>query len=213
MTPSYYDPLHLNIKIKSLMEAHKITLSKLSEETGVPVATIKRLESDSKANPTISTLIPIAHFFNISLNELIDISDDKPIVSTIEYDNRLVKVPVFAMNDLLKTKKKHTSIGCVYLESENPDKKFAIYMSLDFLGELEGESLSNTCLIINAEKKPKNRSYILVEKISIKKISLKILLIEDDILYLKPINKDFKSILFSEDYRIIGVVEKIIYSL
>src|SRR5579863_7222932 len=53
------------------MEDNRISLSVLHRNTGIAIPTIKRLQSDPTTNPTITTLLPIAHFFNISISQLI----------------------------------------------------------------------------------------------------------------------------------------------
>ena len=57
--------------LPKLLKDNNIKPQVLSKETGVPLVTINRLMKDVKANPTISTLLPISRYFNININQLI----------------------------------------------------------------------------------------------------------------------------------------------
>lgn len=57
--------------LERLMKQHNVSLKQLAQEVGVPAANISRLKNDSSSNPTLSTLIPIAKFFDVSVSELI----------------------------------------------------------------------------------------------------------------------------------------------
>jgi transcriptional regulator with XRE-family HTH domain len=62
--------------LSKLMEENGIDDAILARNTGVPAATIARLRANPKANPTASTLRPLAKFFNLSVSQLL--GDDDP---------------------------------------------------------------------------------------------------------------------------------------
>ncbi len=67
----------LSAILNHLMAESKIDGVQLSRRTGIPVTTINRLrKNDADNNPTLSTLVPLAHFFAITVSQLIG---DEPI--------------------------------------------------------------------------------------------------------------------------------------
>ncbi len=55
--------------IKAL-KSRGITTAKLSQDIGLPEITINKIRNGQNKNPTISTLLPIINYFNISLDYL-----------------------------------------------------------------------------------------------------------------------------------------------
>ena len=62
---------HLSKNLNHLMQYHNSSVIKLSQATGIPASTIKKLRNGENINPTLTTLIPITEHFNISLDKLI----------------------------------------------------------------------------------------------------------------------------------------------
>ena len=54
-----------------LMVEGDIDDASLSRETGIPASTISRMRLNTEANPTASTLRPIAKYFSISISQLL----------------------------------------------------------------------------------------------------------------------------------------------
>lgn len=63
--------------LSELMKTNKVTYLDLAHGTGVPPTTIHRLIHDPACNPTLSSLIPIAKFFNLSISQLL--KEESPI--------------------------------------------------------------------------------------------------------------------------------------
>src|SRR5581483_6132788 len=61
----------LSKNLSLLMFENNIDSPTLSRYTNVPVATINRLKANPASNPTLASLLPIANYFSISLNQLI----------------------------------------------------------------------------------------------------------------------------------------------
>ena len=62
----------LGERIKKLMELRGLSKADLSKQTGVPAATIEYLVDGSTYNPRIATLLPIANYFQVSLDYLVE---------------------------------------------------------------------------------------------------------------------------------------------
>ena len=56
--------------LNRLIKKNNLSESKLAKIIKVPKSTINRLTSGKTANPRVSTLIEIADYFNISLDQL-----------------------------------------------------------------------------------------------------------------------------------------------
>ncbi len=57
--------------LHKLMSNTRLTASELGRHLNLPAATIKKIRTGENKNPTITTLIPIAKYFNITISELI----------------------------------------------------------------------------------------------------------------------------------------------
>lgn len=61
----------LNERLSGLMKDRAVSLTMLHRGTGVPLPTLKRLQSDPAANPTIGILLPVARFFGVTVDQLV----------------------------------------------------------------------------------------------------------------------------------------------
>src|SRR3712207_5634416 len=58
-------------RLRALRQQRRLTLTQLSEETGVSVSTLSRLESGQR-RPTLELLLPLARAHRVPLDELVD---------------------------------------------------------------------------------------------------------------------------------------------
>lgn len=63
---------YLRENVNYIMEQSRISAIQLSRGTNLPLSSIKKIRNGSNPNPTIATLLPIARFFKISIEELMD---------------------------------------------------------------------------------------------------------------------------------------------
>ena len=68
--------LSLGDVLSLLMTECDIDDAKLSREVSIPASTISRMRLNPDANPTASTLRPIAKFFSVSISQLLG---DEPL--------------------------------------------------------------------------------------------------------------------------------------
>ena len=61
----------MKTKLKELRKANNLSMDKLGKEINMSSGEIRDIENGKKKDPRISTLIRIADYFNISLDELI----------------------------------------------------------------------------------------------------------------------------------------------
>lgn len=67
--------------IKELQEVYQVTDAELARETGTPQATIYRLVSGMTDDPKISSLKPLANYFNITIGQLMG---DEPLPASLK---------------------------------------------------------------------------------------------------------------------------------
>src|SRR5580704_4784010 len=62
---------NLSDNLNTLMARSRINSSELARLTGLPATTIKRIRNNEQSNPTVSTLLPIAKYFSMTISELL----------------------------------------------------------------------------------------------------------------------------------------------
>lgn len=62
----------MRIKLREFRKSRGLTMAQLAKETGVSSGMISDIENDKSKNPTIWTVLKLADFFEIPLDDLID---------------------------------------------------------------------------------------------------------------------------------------------
>lgn len=81
--------------IRKLMVKRGLKEADLARQIGLPQTTVNRLLLHEKSDPRINTLIPIAHFFGVSLGQLVGL---EPITDASLLDVDSFIMPVVSMN-------------------------------------------------------------------------------------------------------------------
>lgn len=192
--------------LHKLMSDERISSSELARRINIPSDTIKKIRTNKNTNPTLSTLRPIATYFNITISQLIGECDglSKGGVN----DETAVKageIPLISWEDALSwptiknaIKRFCTSVGhnlsnlAYGIQVENADyKTFEI----------------GTVLFIDPEVKYTNHDYVLAHKSSQKLPTIKKLLQNDNNYYLETIVFGLNSVQpLASDDNILGVI-------
>lgn len=61
------------------MKNQKVSIKELAIETGVSEPTLKRLRTQPNTNPTLDVLTRLALALSVSINELIQVSNERPV--------------------------------------------------------------------------------------------------------------------------------------
>lgn len=201
--------------LNQLMTECDIDGVRLSKNTGVPVTTINRLrKGDPANNPTLTTLVPLAEFFTITVSQLIGdepLSDDR---RGGEHKPTLVawkSIPHLTWEQAgrwLESKEKLATEISQWTATDIliSDNAFAITM--------EGDSMyprfpEGTLFIIEPAQPIMNRDFVVILPKNHSKPLFKQVLIDGSDYYIKSLNKDFKEIkkvLLNDDHKIIGVM-------
>lgn len=144
-------PLSENLSI--LMSEFNIDDKKLSDLSGVNVATIKKLRLGQTSNPTLDSLLPIAKYFDISVSQLIgEVSLD---------DTKYKDIPLLEWGDLESKQKESILIRSeIPADSQLAPDCFATQITID---KYETPFKINTVIVINPNKTPSDGDYVLCQ--------------------------------------------------
>ena len=195
--------LPLSDNINYLLHKTGINAAKLARDLDLPAATIKNLRCGDNKNPTLSTLIPIAQYFSITVSQLIGevaILDNE---NTIENQSHsIVKIPIVAWEsvDVWKNSEMVSSFITV-VEDEKFPVNFALIVVEDDLQIFSKDSV----LLINAEQKPAHKDFVIVQKCGQKAV-LRQFFDEGDGVFVKSLVKESPFIPLSNEHIMLGVV-------
>lgn len=184
-----------------LLEENKLSIVQLSKNTGVPVTTIKRIKYSKDSNPTINSLLPIANFFSLTVNQLIGLEllpEERPFGVYQENKELWAKVPLITWESI----------------ADWPDNKKTTFLTEHIITDIELSPLSfalivkednwasfpkGTNLIVDPQKEPRHKSHIIVFNRLIALSFFYQLLIFDGSYYLKPPHDDYKTVLYDKN--------------
>lgn len=197
---------HIGDMLKAIMERKKISSSELARCTGIAQPVIYRIASGETDNPKINTLIPIANYFKISLDELINGSasgGNGQAISDFNSAAQQQKIPLFTL-DVLSNKTAHHASEWFSAHTRTSASSFCVKISDDsFLPNFP----VRTIMIFEPDIEPRNGDIILVSHKN-EPLSIKKLLIDGGDFYLKPIRAELsaKPIAHKSDLEIMGVL-------
>ena len=197
----------LHAVLNALLEENKISLVQLQHNTGVPLTTLKRMRSPNPGNPTLQSLLPIANFFGISVDQLIGL---KPLQTNHrqagyhEAKDYWVTVPIIAWEDILVLNQhsRHTSGQWTKTDLDVSDTCYALKVNCSHWNEFALHSI----LIIDPNKEPSNESYVVAWDKVAQVASLYKLIIQGRLKYIQPLIKGIAPIPLTHHYQLVGVV-------
>ena len=92
--------------LETLMETFAVTQKELSNATNIPHSTINRLKAGYSDDPRLSTLKPLASYFNITLGQLVGIEPLPKKLSEVVNKRRYIKIPLLPIKQASEWKKK-----------------------------------------------------------------------------------------------------------
>jgi SOS-response transcriptional repressor LexA len=197
----------------SLMTEVHISAEELSRRTNLPASTIKKIRNNDDPNPTLSTLIPLAQYFSLSVSQLIG---DEPLpASRVKGSYKpitkaLSQIPLISWeNALLWPSDDVPVISAVVTEYAYSKKAYALQVEEDNLENLA----VGTILLIDPELKLEHRDYLIVHKSGQKTPTLKQALFDDGEVYLKSLIQGYKMSVLIPEYQCLGVVVEYIKQL
>ena len=195
----------LSDNLNLLMAEVHISADELARRTGIPASTIKKIRNRYSPNPTLTTLIPLAHFFSLTLGQLVG---DEPlpndrIKGTYQInESSLKQIPIITWQETLSWPNTTSQHNFVSTEYEYNNNAYALMI------EEEGwENLAKgTVLLVDPTLKIEHRDYAIVHKEGQTSPALKQILYDEDNIFLKSVLNTSNIIPFSSVHKVLGVV-------
>lgn len=196
--------------ITALMSACAIDATELSQQTGLPSSTISRLRSSiTDFSPNLSSLLPIADYFCISLSQLIGEEPLNENVYATFKPTKIHKLPIPVL---------HPETVLSYLSNKEPGDNTLLH--IDFpLGEnafayfLRGNAMEpqfpdKTLLIIDPSLVVENLDHVLILPAGKKIPIFRQLLIDGEEKYIRTLNPSFNEFIKLTDnsHQFLGVM-------
>jgi transcriptional regulator with XRE-family HTH domain len=196
--------------ISRFMEVHGIDATELARYTGLPTSTISRLRSNpTDCSPNLSSLMPIAEFFHLTISQLIgedQINPEHYEITLHQSRQQKISIPLLQAEEIMH----HTSghlVASQYILVDIPIHKEAFAYLLQG-SAMEPQFPDKTLLIIDPTIVPENLDYAVVMQFNKKLPIFRQILIEENEKYIKASNPLFNEFtkLSEERDRIIGVM-------
>lgn len=192
--------------IKSLMREKDISVTELARQTQISQPVLHRVVSGVTYNPQIETLIPIAYFFAITLDQLIGNSPLPSSTSLHSGMQQWAKVPLLALDQVVNWLDQRSTISPrTFVSTDSPvsENSYAIQLKDSTMSPRFAEG---TLLIINPQYHAEDQDFIVVQTAGQKRASFKQVLRDGETYYLKALNPDFPPIKMTPSQRILGVM-------
>ncbi|MFZ2314561.1 MAG: helix-turn-helix transcriptional regulator [Gammaproteobacteria bacterium] len=196
----------LSANLITLMNHHRIGGIQLARAINIPLSTIKNIRKGVNVNPTIETLVPLAHYFKVSLEEMISgtLSVEKISLRESGYRQNLPQVvPIISwqeavfwphgdrLHDLrIFTEKLHFENSFALPSEQNASELFA----------------APGVFLVNPDQKPAHFDYVIVHKLGLASASIKQFICDEDVSYLKSLVIAGQIAPLDGNYRLLGVV-------
>jgi transcriptional regulator with XRE-family HTH domain len=202
MDDSMFEKLSDNLN--QLMAEMRISADELARRTNIPASTIKKIRNRYNPNPTLTTLLPLAKFFLITLGQLVgeEPLPQSRLKGSYQPDpSTYSRIPLIEWADAPHPSQAQTN-HFVTTEYNYSANSFALSVIED-----DWENLTRgTILIIDPLIKPAHRDFIILHKETQKIPTLKQILFDEDQSYLKSIISGYNITTMTPGHRILGVV-------
>ena len=187
----------LSKNIIALLKETHTTVYELSKQIKLQQSVITRIVNGDTLNPNIATIQKIASFFNVTISQLfgeVRLSENR-ISGEITSNLELNSIPLLDWNEIedwLKNKSSFPVKSHIKTElSEDHDSSLFSVKVLD--SSLEPRYFKGTTLILDSQRKAKNKDVVLISNNSPTPV-LKRILIEGNDSYLKSLNIELADI-------------------
>lgn len=190
--------------LSALMKEKSVTSSELARETGVVQPVVYRIASGETDNPKIKTIIPIAKYFDVSIDQLLGFAPYTP-QDPHNLQQRSTKLPLlnWPVDGELNTQ--HTKT--IYTNLPTNEGSFAITIPNN---NLAPQFTTGMIAIIDPCITAQSNDYLLLKKET--SYCIRQLLVDGDAIYLTSSNPNIKTIQINNlaDITISGVIVELI---
>ncbi len=195
----------LSANLVVLMDYHRIGGVQLARAINIPLSTIKNIRKGTNVNPTIETLIPLARYFDISLEEIIN--NNLSVEKLAANKNKISKtvsqaVPVISWEEVVGWTQ-HMQDDCqVFTEKQCSEQTFAVYLKQSVSEMFSAPGI----VLIDPLQEPAHFDYVLVHKLGLTRPSIKQLVCDEDSHYLKSLVITSKLEPMDKNHKLLGVI-------
>lgn len=174
-----YEKLSNNLNF--LISETRLNASELARRTGIPASSIKKIRNNDHPNPTLTTLIPLANFFAITISQLIG---ETPLnLEQAKTPSSQPQIPIISWSETATWPKLTDTPRAFAAADRIYQNAFGLIIE-ENLGE---HFRKNSLLIIDSNAQPQSHDYVLTLKNPQTKPSIKQILIEDEHVFLKSL--------------------------
>lgn len=177
----------------------KLTPASLARKLGIPTNKITRILNGDVTDPKASTLLQIANYFSISIEQLLGI---EPIQRQSQVDHNEVakSLPIFEFKE---GQFKSSRELYRWIENDLEGEYYALAIETD----LYEPTFPQSSILIISDMDPEDRSFVVVKRKDSTSHSIKKYVTDGNQVYLYPINPQLPVEVYEENlYTISGVV-------
>lgn len=199
-----FDKLSDNLD-KLMTDAH-ISADELGRRTNIPASTIKKIRNRYNPNPTLATLLPLAQYFSVTLDQFVGIEplSREPIKGLFKENYKIIRdIPILSWKEVVDwPSTRNQSHGTVTSECDYSPNSYALVVEED-----GWECLAKgTILLVDPVLVAKHRDFAIIYKEGQEISTLKQILYDEDQIYLKPFVEGYNIAQFTREHHILGVV-------
>ncbi|MFZ2315066.1 MAG: helix-turn-helix domain-containing protein [Gammaproteobacteria bacterium] len=197
---------NLSNNLNWLMAEERLNSNELARRTGIPASSIKKIRNNDNPNPTLTTLAPLASFFSITVSQLIGdtpLSNDKSNKTEALHNHTPHQIPIISWEDSINwPSKSEQEYPLIAVERPYSQNSFCLL--------IEEESCKcfpkGTLLLIDPNIALQHLDYGLLIKEDQNKPTLKQIIIEEKMIFLKSLIIESHIIQKTNEYKILGTV-------
>lgn len=196
---------NINDVLSRLLFEHNLTITSLARAINLPQPTLHRIANGQSRNPHMSTLLAVADYFDISVDQL---RGKQPLYGTATMPSDWQLVPVID-KAIVTTWPAELTAQQPHTYTDVPVGKNAFAMSVED-STMQPIFAKGTQLIIDPDKPVTDRCFVAVKLANYPEATFRQLMVNLNTRYIKPLNPDleqFEAIPLDEEKdKIIGVL-------
>ncbi len=216
MTKAICIPNHtLKDTLQGLLErAGILSGSELAKKVNLPVPTINRLLAGTVSDPRTSTLLQLAEYFNVTVDQLLGNTPLPHSLNSSEQTySQSIRIPMFGLADIIlesnvtRVKNQFYNYSIDNKSELGTNNLFAVEINNDQFSPVFSQG---TILIVNkAILPPAHNDYILIKLLEANTITVKRFFIDPPFNYFVPLRPNLATIKYiAEEHELIGIVQE-----
>ncbi|OGT58633.1 MAG: hypothetical protein A3F43_01495 [Gammaproteobacteria bacterium RIFCSPHIGHO2_12_FULL_42_10] len=188
--------------LSRLLSEKRIRVTELARQINLPQPTVHRIATGICEHPHLSSLKPIADFFDVTIDQLKGFDP-------IPWLENVTKIPLLAWESVLRWPSDQdniTSASLVLTDANVGPRAYATHLNDTSMDPIFPKGM---LLIADPDKIALDRSYVIAKRATHHEPIFRQLLIDAQYKYLKPLNPDlnqYKMAPINEDDKILSVV-------